>query len=260
MAQERKQPFIPKVAVGEPFYELVQEAYRVFAYPKPQSIEVCEGCCMDADIEADFFNPRIGDLPLSYVQDWYFAAYDPNGIAKATWGYLLPRVLEILAYGEDVSNTGPEVSLNRFATGVAANWSVEEWSVLDRFQRLYLNRALTDDMDEALDDVLCMFALAGWPLQDLLDQVAAQRSAVLAHRFWRDWCAGRVPGRESVWMTAFWESPARTEVFDFYTSRAMYRRLQQLAFADDTPPDLSEKALAVAAVIEANASWNQPSA
>ena len=80
----RLEPLLGKVAPGDPFFEIIEEAYRVFAYPKPKSIEVCERCCMDPDIEADFFNPPVRELPLSYVRDWYFAAYQPPGIAKAT--------------------------------------------------------------------------------------------------------------------------------------------------------------------------------
>jgi hypothetical protein len=239
-----------KISPGHPFFEIIEDAYRVFEYPKPKSIEVCERCCMDANIDADFFNPPVRELPLEYVQDWFFASCDPNGIAKETWAYLLPRILEILASGKEVSNVGVEVSLNRFDTGNPENWSNEEWDVLDRFQRKFLDRAIDQDQD-FLDDFVCMFRLAGWSLDELLNQVAAASDARLARRFWNDWCRW-APGRESIWITAFWKGPDNATVFDFYSSRMLHDRMTALALADSTEADLAAKAFAVASVIEAS--------
>lgn len=258
MVRKQQKPLKAKVPRNHPFFDIIEEAYSVFAYSKPKSIEVCEGCCMDADIEADFFNPPIEELPLHYIQDWYLAAYDSKGIAKPTWGFLLPRILEILAVDEDVSTVALEVSLNRFETGNPENWSPDEWRVLDEFQRVFLAREIERE-SEFLDDSVCMFSLAGWPLEDLLDQVASTSDAKLAQRFWNDWCDVRVPGREAVWITEFWDDPDKTKAIDFYTSKTLYDRMENLAFAADTMPELSAKALAVASVIEANASWNSAS-
>lgn len=252
MVRKQQKPLQAKIPTDHPFFHIIAEAYRVFARPKPQSIEVCD-CCMDADIQADFFNPQIDELPLHYVQNWYLAAYDPRGVAKSTWGYLLPRILEILALGEDVSDLALEISLNRFETGNRDNWTPEEWKILDEFQRHFLKREIECTTENYLDDTICMFRLAGWPLEDLLQQVQSNSDVVLAQRLWNDWCNGVVPGRESVWITAFWEDPDKTRVVDFYTSKALYIRMESLGFADDTEPEISTKALAVAGVIEASA-------
>lgn len=242
-----------KLAQDDPWFDLIEEAYCVFHYPKPTSTEVCIRCCMTSEIEEDFFNPGIRQLPLRYVRDWFEAAYDPPGIAKGTWAYLLPRILEILAVGDEPASVGIEVSLSRFETGNQANWSNQEWEVLDRFQREFLRRNVERGSD-ALDDVLCMFRLAGWPLTDLLEQVASMPTPLLAERFWRDWCADCVPGREDVWITAFWKSPDNSEVFEFYTCPSMYERFSSLAFSDDTDRELAAKATAVAGIIETHAS------
>lgn len=242
-----------KLAPDDPWFALIEEAYCVFDYPKPTSIEVCIRCCMDRKIEDDFFNPPIRELPLRYVQDWFFAAYDPPGIAKVTWAYLLPRILEILAAGDDPAPVGLEVSLSRFQTGNRANWSNKEWQVLDRFQREFLRRNVAEGRDD-LDGVLCMFRLAGWPLADLLDQVVSMPTALLAERFWRDWCAGHASGREDIWITTFWESPDNSTVFEFYASPSMLERFSTLALADDADPELAARAMEVAAIIESHAS------
>ena len=89
---------------------------------------------------------------------------------------------------------------------------------------------------EFLDDTLCMFGLAGWPLEDLLDQVAAFPDDVLARRFWNDWCMGH----PSIWITAFWEGSGSTQAFNFYTSRTLFRRMEALAFAQTTDPELAD--------------------
>lgn len=259
MARKQQKPLKAKLPADHAFFDIVSEAYRVFARATPKSIEVCEGCCMDADIETDFFNPPIDELPLHYVQDWYFAAYDPEGIAKSTWSYLLPRILEILAAEEDVSSVGIEVSLNRFETGNRKHWTVEEWRILDSFRRLFVQREIERRSVHYLDDTICMFRRAGWPLKDLLDQVAATADVILAQRFWNDWCKGVVPGREAVWLTAFWDEPDKTTAFNFYTSDVLYRRMERLAFSDGTEPDVATKAFAVAGVIEASARWRSSS-
>ncbi len=253
---KRKQvkPLKAKLEPDHPFYSIIEDAYQVFCYDTPSSTEVCVGCCMDREIEADFFSPPIRDLPLHYLQDWYFAAYDPSGVSKRTWGYLLPRVLEVLAAGDDPAMVGLEVSLNRFQTGVRENWSDAEWAVLNRFQRAYLERSMSQGEDY-LDDILCMFGLAGWPLQELFDQVSAFPDELLVRRFHRDWCLGR----PTIWITAFWERSGNTAAFEFYTSRRMYERFEMLAFDPETNPDLAEKAMQVASVIVDFASWTQTS-
>ncbi|WCM25320.1 hypothetical protein NDN01_14730 [Sphingomonas sp. QA11] len=255
MIRQPSGPIEAKVPADHPFFNLIEEAYRVFAYPKPGSIGVCERCCMDRKIETSFFNPDIRDLPLAYIQDWYGAACDAKGLSKETWAYLLPRILEILAAGEDVSNTAMEVSLNRFDTGDPENWSEREWRVLDGFQKMFLREQIEQKRDR-LDDGICMFRLAGWPLDTLLDQVASAPDATLALRLWNDWCRWSAPGKEGVWITAFWEYPDNEAIFDFYASRRLYDKMEALALDDGMDGELAAKASAVASVIEANAGWS----
>lgn len=242
-----------KLPPSDPFFGMIQEAYRLFAVPKPTVTDVCD-CCMDKKIERDFFRPPIEELPVAYVQDWYSAAYDPAGVSKQNWSYLLPRLLEILAASGDVCTFSLEVTLGRFDTGNPASWSPEQWNVLDRFQRAYLRRAIEDGPD-CIDDVLCMFRLGGWPLIGLLDQLAAMPTATLAERFWKDWCKDHAVGRESVWITAFWEGADNSAVYEFYTSPESHHRFSALALAEGTDSEVQKWAFAVATVIENEANW-----
>ncbi|HQS70538.1 MAG: hypothetical protein B7Y36_12745 [Novosphingobium sp. 28-62-57] len=242
-------PLKAKLAEGHPFFALIEQAYHVFKYPKPTSTEVCQNCCMDRKIEASFFKPPIRELPLEYVQDWYDAAYDPDkGVAKATWAYLLPRLLEILAAAEEPTRIGLEVCLQRFDTGIPTQWSAKEWEILDRFQRKFLYHRVEYAI-EFLDDVICMFKLGGWALGELLEQVEAMPSEMLALRLWNDWCGSCLPGLESIWLTTFWQGADSTEMLRFYTSDRLYAKMEALALGDGVDPAIAAKASAVAALM-----------
>lgn len=237
-----------KLDADDPMFAVIQEAYRVFAGPRPISMDVCE-CCTDPQIQSQLLRLPVAEIPTDYIRDWYSGAYDPGGVSKRTWSHLLPRILEILAAGEEVSGIGLEVSLNRFDTGSEDNWTPQQWRVIDRFQRDFVVWAAKNSRYD-LDDVLCMFRLGGWPLDTLLDQVTALPTELLVERFWLDWCGNHGVGLESIWTTAFWEGSDGTTVSDFYTSADLHSRVAELALAENTAPDIRTKAIAVAAVIE----------
>lgn len=246
----RKQlkPLKAKIAPDHPFFEIIEDAYLAFNYPTPSDTGVCKNCCLAPEIEADFFRPIIEEMPLHYLQEWYHAAYTTGGVTKATWAYLLPRILEALAVDEEVCVVGAEITLQRFQSGNREHWNDEEWAVLDRFQRAYLEREAGRET-EYLDDTICMFVLGGWPMEALVEQVMALPDDVLASRFWHDWCRGR-PG---IWLTAFWEDEAK--ILEFYTSPELYARMEALACSPETEKVLAEKALDVASLIVEHADW-----
>ena len=249
-----------RIQPGHPFFEIIEEAYRAFAVPPPSSLGI-QDWGMDAAVRRDLLTLPSVQLPYRHVRDWYFAEVDPAGVPRQAWAYLLPRVLEILAAGQPVSEISLELSLSRFATGNPDNWSAAQWAVLDRFQRLYLSRAMSRGEASAiyrsgdrLDDVLCMFRLGGWPLDCLLEQLAEMPDALLAERLWRDWCEGSPPGCEAVWITSFWPEADREAIRAWYSSPALRARMEALAMADDTPADLAEQAEAVADLLSAEVS------
>ncbi|MFQ6547462.1 hypothetical protein AADZ90_005850 [Aestuariibius sp. 2305UL40-4] len=225
-----------------PFHPLIEEGYRVFKRPVPAGTGVCE-CCMDPQIEADFFNHGQQGLPFHYLRDWYFAAADIP-LAKDIWAFLLPRILDALAAGEEVSSVGNEVALNRFPTGNPENWTSGEWTVLDRFQRLTLDQHRPGGA-YYLDDILCMFGIAGWRVPDLFQQVHAWPIDRLVTQLWHDWCDAKQPG---IWIDAFWPDDAPS--YPFYTAPDLHDRIHSFALADTTDPFLAEKAIEVAHVIE----------
>ncbi|MEO1563002.1 MAG: hypothetical protein AAFR98_06150 [Pseudomonadota bacterium] len=225
-----------KVLEGHSFYEIIDDAYRFFRYQKPTDTGVCKSCCMYPRIERDFFNPKISELPLKYIQDWYFAAVDLEGLPKGIWGYLLPRILEVLAAEEEPSNIGIEVALKRFDTGNPENWNRNEWDVLERFRHAYIERELSRDVpaenehfEYCLDDVLCMFGIAGWDLDDLIGQLRNAPDDKLVNRIWIDWCRNDLSWG-SIWTSVFWEGNQEQRMREFYTSQEMKERIDRIFF------------------------------
>ena len=54
MPRKHQKPLKAKLTPDHPFFDIIEDAYRVFDYPKPSSIDVCESCCMYPEIERDF--------------------------------------------------------------------------------------------------------------------------------------------------------------------------------------------------------------
>lgn len=231
-----------KIDNNHPLFETVQDAYNIFRQG-PTEHAVCD-CCMSSKVRADFFKHGQRNLPLEYINDWFFAAADIP-MKQAQWRFVLPRILEVLASGNEPSSTGYEVSLSRFPTGDANCWNKEEWQILERFRYLFLEQISEPD-SEFLDDYICMFANAGWPCRDLFKQVFSWSNEVLTLRLWNDWCSwGKL---SAVWITTFWDSTS--EPREYYLSNHLYERMTDYALKAETPKDLADKASDIADVIQ----------
>ena len=236
-----------KLPPGHPFHDLIEEAYRVFAGPKPHDVDVCTECCMPKAMATDFFRPNIAELPLEYLREWFGAACSTEGVCQDIWSYLLPRTLEVLAAGEEPKYVGVEVSLSRYDTGNPARWSHEQWNLLDRFQRQFLHTVTS--RYHSLDETLCMFRLGGWQLDDLLAQVLAMPDEEIVGRLWQDWCDG-FDEYGYVRTTAFWEKGDEAHVSEFYKSEALRDRIEATALRDSVETSLEKKASDLVTVIE----------
>lgn len=230
-----------KISEENPLFKTIEDAYSIFRQG-PTEHAVCD-CCMDRDIRANFFKHNQRDLPFEYLQDWFFAAADIP-MAQASWRFVLPRILEALASGEEPSNTGLEVCLSRYPTGVEGNWNKEEWRVLDQFQRKFLEISAAN-FEEFLDDYICMFVNAGWPAESLFKQVSDLDDKTLTSRLWNDWCSWG--NTSAIWITAFWENASQAR--SFYLSDELLNRLTNYALDENTSPEMRDKAYELADVI-----------
>lgn len=242
---------VTRVSETNPFYDLIQRAYDVFDGPRPTDDYVCN-CCMEPDIQSDFLKHTARDIPDRYLIDWYQAAVrtDQNSnlyVSQSLWRHLLPRVLESLAANIEISLCGKEVLLSRFPTGDRSLWFSAEWDIIAGFQNLYLDQFPFDNEWEPLDDTLCMFANGAWDADLLFDQVLHWPTDRIVQQFWRDWCAPPIR-TYSIWITAFWKD--KTTPLRFYTSQELQQRIEEYAFHEHTKPEMAEKALHVAALME----------
>lgn len=210
----------------------IDQAWRVFDLPAPTSTGVCKNCCMDPKIEADFLHHSARDLPSDHVRDWYSAAYDES-LRHGHVAWFLPRVMEMLAAGEVVSNVGNEVALNRLPlTGFPDRWPDRQVQAVTTFATVWFAALIHGDLPEGAPDIdaaLCMFGEAGLdivPLLALLDGLSDAELVDILHRLWVHHDTGRVR------FTAFWaREPARTLAWDWYTSETLRDRMELTAYA-----------------------------
>lgn len=216
----------------------------MFDMPTPATTGVCENCCMDPEIEANFLKQKPRDLPLPYVRDWYFAAFTDD-ISHNHVAWLLPRVLELLADGKEVASVGDEVAFQRLPrTGFPDRWPERQVAAINRFALAYLEMKLAADPPLSwgqLDYLLCMFGEGGidiGPLMRRLDELSDDDLADLLHRTWIYAQAGSIP------FDAFWSrEPARSMAWGWYTSATLMERMERAAMAGN------QKALEVHSVI-----------
>lgn len=222
----------------------IAHAWQVFDLPAPATTGVCKGCCMEPEIEADFLKQRARDLPAAYVRDWYFAAF-ADGLSHDHVAWFLPRVMEMLADGEEVAMVGNEVAFARLRrTGFPDRWPAPEVAAVNQFAVAFLKTMIATKAARptgALDTALCMFGQGGIdiaPLLGLMDAMTDDDLANLLHDDWFFGDRGRIP------FNAFWEAePARTLAWAWYTSPALAARMDRAAMAGN------ERALAVFGLI-----------
>lgn len=212
----------------------IDAAWRVFDSPAPATTGVCEHCCMDPRIEADFLQRKARDLPSDHVRDWYLATHaDTIGHTHVAW--FLPRVLEMLAAGEVVASVGEEVVFQRLPlTGFPDRWPDRQVAAINRFALAYLERKLAAEPSLGwgqLDRLLCMFGEGGIDIRPLLRRLDALSDADLAALLYRTWFHAQ---RGSIPFDAFWSrEPARSMAWNWYTSPDLMDRMERAAMAGD---------------------------
>ena len=78
------------------------------------------------------------DLPAAYVADWYFAAY-ADDLSFDNMGWLMPRVLELLALDAEAFFHGEEVALARLPiAGFPDDWPPSTYDLVRRFCHQWL--------------------------------------------------------------------------------------------------------------------------
>ncbi|MEY4563765.1 MAG: hypothetical protein RLZZ618_3042 [Pseudomonadota bacterium] len=150
---------------------VIAEAYEVFGcYKAPAGpLDVCLGCCMSTELELEMRR-----LPLAQLAQEHF--YEYNSSAKgqhqpvAEVLYLLPRLLELIAKGEEVHHS-TELFLDRVGRCAEGSFTDAEQHVLSRFALAYFEHALNSAAlwnHEPLS-LLLMFHKGGQSIEPLLE-------------------------------------------------------------------------------------------
>lgn len=217
---------------------LVEEAYRLFKRPAPPGDGVCE-CCMEPEIKARFLQWPVRDIPLHDLRDWYFAAPEvPFPIVTMRW--LLPRILDGLARGEELASVGHEVVLHRLTSaGFPDDWKDDEVELINRFGAALAEAVASGryggDRFMELDECLCMLALGGIGLAPVFKRLDTVDPGHLARSVGY---LGEIAG------DAFWpDAPEqRDAALAWFYSEAMANRLMTYGVGDG-PEELRNDAL-----------------
>lgn len=163
----------------------VRRAYEVFGGLKAPAghLNVCTFCCMPEEFERE-----MRALPLRKITTRHLHAYCDGAMNDLVQPadeirYLLPRLLELLAQGEQTHHS-VELALDRVGRCPAGSFSKDETSVLDAFMLAYFDACLcTERRCERLWDMLneplallTMADHAGLDLAPLLEHWAAHPS------------------------------------------------------------------------------------
>lgn len=177
----------------------VDAAYTAFQrYEAPHStLDVCLACCVDEATERE-----LRRLPLRQLTARHF--YEYNGSAKSSEQpadellYFLPRMLELLALGEELHHS-TELYLDRLGNCPADALSPKERAAVDAFALAFFREGLghTGREPSPFDganafDILLMFHKGGVDVQPLLAHwLTDERESAVLHyteaSYWDFW-------------------------------------------------------------------------
>lgn len=173
----------------------VADAYAAFAGESAPSVPLaaCVGCCMVAEEEQ-----QMRHWPLRRLMRHHFYSYNdaakPDEQPAAELRYLLPRMLELMADGQDVHHS-TELFLDRVGRCAEGSFNAPQRAALDRFALAYFDAVLSGSLTGLQDDVLAvllMFHIGGIDIQALLEHWLARTdakstAAYVTDTYWQFW-------------------------------------------------------------------------
>jgi hypothetical protein len=244
-------------AGGEPLTPLkaaVEEAYRVFKAEAPERWSGDDIGVGKEDWE------RLSTVPLRELtrSDTYHFLTETGVFNRHEVRYMLPRILDLLAAGEEPHAAGDECSLSCLANaGYPEQWTAPERAAIDAFFFAMLDACLEDEEfweRWSLDTLLCVAGCANADVGALLaraDRAEDQRLArAVAHDI--DWVGGLYPAGGLV--NAFWQSarPEHAAAVDaWYRHPELLARVER-AFFDESDPDWQKR---ISDAVEAMRGW-----
>jgi hypothetical protein len=172
--------------------------------------------------------------------------------------YMLPRILDLFADGEDPHAAGLECCLGCLErTGYPDYWRPEERRVIEAFLLALIDQTLTEESyteEASLDGVLCMAANANADLAPILAYLDQADETALARAVAFDFDLIGGLGEDGNLVNAFWESAGsgnRAAMIAWYR-RADLAALLERAFFAESDPEWQRK---LSAAVDVMRSW-----
>lgn len=154
----------------------VERLYTVFkGYEAPHGVlDVCTACCMNEELEREMRR-----LPLRKLTKEHFYQYNDSAKSAVQPAdeikYLVPRMLELLAAGEEIHHS-TELALQRIGNCEAGAFTGQERAAIDAFAMAYFVELLSRHAwqmnggagGDEIFEVLLMFDMGGIALKPLL--------------------------------------------------------------------------------------------
>ena len=223
------------------FDDILRDAYEAFETSAPQNLNVCTTCCMNAASERIMLTQPPCEISDAHIHEWLEAAFTNEVFPSKVCLYLAPRLMAAAATPDFPAEY--ELIFHRVPLGDPSHWTDAQNAIIRRYHQRYWNvYRQSDVLEPMLDDVLCMFAQAGFAIQDSLSALSAWDDTALINRLWRD-CALHMdpPLWESVWWghasdaKAAQMAQAHRTVQSWYASDALKRRID--TYLSTSPSD-----------------------
>lgn len=139
---------------------LIDMAYALFDYPICGELLVCKPCCISQATEKQLLTTPVADLSRELICDYMDAVHYDNVGNQIK--HFLPRILQLLADGQDTNHIATELNLQRCHFEKPC-WQAAELEFIHAFaKRLFADwcdgvRPLSDNLMAYID----MFCVAG---------------------------------------------------------------------------------------------------
>ncbi len=151
---------------------IIDKAYKIFNYPKPQSIQnVCTECCLSNNDARLLLTTDLQLIPVELICEYNDGAqalnYDMN-----EFKYFLPRYLELISQFQFTSFVDVSLSLKNLNFNTIEYWTnPEEFKCINEFVTLYFEKCLTTDefhKDAYILDIINILHVSGIDVKPLL--------------------------------------------------------------------------------------------
>lgn len=230
--------------------ETIRGAYHLFSGPAPTGLGACTVCCLPPEIERRMLSGSRSAISRDDLVTWSTSAFGGDqAVVAAALRWLLPRMMELIAQGEDIDYKN-NLALNRLKLGgFPEDWSAEEVALIQRFGEVTCAEAVKQrwaagqGMRPALDDYLCMCARAPLDIPWVLQAVSECADADLVMALHPE------PRTPSILFTTFWErdegftpEPAIEQILAWYRSPIMLARMTDVAADTGQPAEIRRRA------------------